>query len=204
MRRTAALVTALAAALVLGACSAPAPHSEPGDSDHEESTPAPSARQGWRIGATNVLGEWQPRDVCGGDYVFVRGFGLMLLEDLIDLEGNAVNEGPSLYVRDIDGWEYYWNSNAGFGEQQPGDYLDGGKKFDFAPDAAGHPPATLTITGGYNRTVNDALAWTTHRGADSITLTFSRVPEPEWCLEDEEYAQSVADEDPDWVWRYYD
>lgn len=210
MTRPLPMAAVFAAAALLSACTQPGPAAPGTPSDPKapaatasaspSGSPKPAGRQGWRITGTNVLGDWQPTDACGGDYVFVMGFGLDLLETLTDLEGNQSNDGPHLSVAEYgdEGWGYLWTDSP---DGPAGSFVDGGKSFDWAPGPDGHPPAILTVSGGWYRTVNSAGSWDTHRGADTLTLRFERIPEPEWCLEDEQYGH---EEGGRWEWNYYD
>ncbi len=211
MRRPSVLVSAIVAGLLLGGCSSPSdessPHSDEPQGDHEESPTTTPGRQGWRVGATNVLGSWIPQDVCGGDYVFVVGVGLHLEESLVGLDGTENYSGPLASLKKDnyrDGWGYWWYANDAVGEYAPGDFIEGLGRADFKPDANGHPPASVTFSGGTHSIVADDLGSITVRGADSMTFTFERIPEPDWCLEDEEYVNDPANDASEWAWTYYD
>jgi hypothetical protein len=204
MIRSSVPPAALAALLLLAGCApSPAPAGSPGPAGSPDPA-APGAsgpRQGWSITVTNILGEWEPDVVCGGDYVFVFGIRAGFGEVLTDLQGNETY-GSEIFGADPREGTYSWSVNAGAGNYAPGDPVEGGGTLEIVPDANGHPPSEARGTG-WNHITDEQLAWD-YTEDDWITVRFERAPEPDWCAQFEREVAESADEYPDQVWEYYD
>ena len=211
MFRRSAVVIAVSAALLLAGCGIPTPippttttSPAPGV-DEADGEPEAEGRLGWRIVFTNVLGAHQPKETCGGDYVLRRGFAGAMYPDYIDDEGleGPPNDSPIYSVAiNSDGVMWYvWMSGKFTWEEAPGSPSQGEGAIELDADGDGHPDPTVTAAGGTMLVVDQQLAWETRRGADTVSVTFERIPEPAWCVEDEAFNLPFDDE---MTWHYYD